>query len=196
MQIPKSIQIKAAKTCFAQQNNYFLQKDGTVSNNVTVSNQDYVWKKNGTGNTEVVSRRSTALQEQGKQQAEQNGMATEEYQPSGEGLALLDAAQNAAALQETQDGKKKGSFEDMIKALKIAQNLMQGKVVPPEDEQFLQQYSAELYQAAKNIAMMQERGEEVESELEDEESDFNRFSSEVVKAFGLSDVQCSVDIEI
>lgn len=194
MQIPKSIEIKAAKTCFAQQNNFFLRKDGAVSDNVAVSNQDYIWKKSGTGKTEVVAKRSTVQQEQGDEKAEQNGLALEEYQPSGEGLALLDAAQNAAALQEKKDGK--GSFDDMVKALKIAQSLMEGKVVPPEDEQFLQQYSAELYQAAKNIAMMQERGEEVESELEDEESDFNRFSSEISKAFGLSDVGCSVDIEV
>ncbi len=90
------------------------------------------------------------------------------YQPSAEGLAALQSAKQQ--LKTLQEQKKENPFKDQTKALKIALKIMRGKIVPPQDEQFLIKYDSNLYQMAKNIAMLKERTEKVKSELDDDET--------------------------
>lgn len=66
-----------------------------------------------------------------------------------------------------QEGKK-NKFDDHIKAMRIAHNIMMGKKVPPQDEQFLIEYNSKLYQAAKTMGSLKKQKEEVESVLEDD----------------------------
>lgn len=92
------------------------------------------------------------------------GMKEEEYQPTQEGLTALRAA------EESQKGKEneEDSSKDMARAMRIARNIMRGKIVPPQDEQFLLRFDDKLYQAAKNIASMKKQTKKVDSELDEE----------------------------
>lgn len=71
---------------------------------------------------------------------------------------------NAVANMEVakQQGEAMEEYAvDMVKIMEVARRLMQGGIVPPQDEKKLMEYSMELYQAAKNIgAMMQQRKRE------------------------------------
>lgn len=100
------------------------------------------------------------------------------YTPSQEGLSMLNGGQDELSyLQSLWEGTKseeKSGVGDDIKAMKIARNIMKGNVVPARDEKFLMQYDMALWQAAKNIAMLKERGEKVKSELGDEEENVTR----------------------
>lgn len=95
----------------------------------------------------------------------------ESYKPSAEGLLALLKADKQEGLFSTKKEKKDDSSQDQLRALKIAQNIMRGKIVPQKDEQFLIEHNDKLYQAAKNIASMKEQKEKVKSELEEEDDD-------------------------
>ena len=77
-------------------------------------------------------------------------------------------AQNAENSKKQSEAMKK-SADDMLKAIEIARRIAKGGRVPPEDEQFLLQYSQTMYMTAKMQAMMAEEHEEYDSLLEDEE---------------------------
>lgn len=77
-------------------------------------------------------------------------------------------AQSAeSAKKQTEAAKKSG--DDMLKAIQIFRRIAKGGRVPPEDEQFLMQYSQTMYMSAKMQAMMAKEHEEYDSLLEDEE---------------------------
>lgn len=118
-----------------------------------------------------VSRKGTTRTDTVKKAVDKE--TDEKYVPSKEGLELLKILeQEKQRLRQgniAKTGKEKSPVDDMVKAMRIARNIMRGKIVPPQDEFFLQRFSDELYQAAKNIAMLKEQKEKVESELEEEE---------------------------
>lgn len=95
----------------------------------------------------------------------------ETYQPSEEGLAALGRIEEAAMgnIQDTDSNSEENPYKDTMKAMKIAQSIMRGKIVPPQDEKFLIEFDAKLYQAAKNISMLKEQTDKVKSVLDDEE---------------------------
>lgn len=76
---------------------------------------------------------------------------------------LENANENAEAQKE--------SFEDMAKALEIARRILDGDIVPREDEQFLMEYDSELYMRVKSMARPKDNPKEYESLLEDEEEE-------------------------
>ena len=78
---------------------------------------------------------------------------------------IAQSAENAK--KQTEAIKKSG--DDMLKAIQIARRIAKGGRVPPEDEQFLLEYSQTMYMTAKMQAMMAEEHEEYDSLLEDEE---------------------------
>lgn len=115
------------------------------------------------------AKRDTAAQDTQKALAAAEGTAVS-YMPSKEGLGMLQKLQNFSLLQgEKKDEDKQDTISDTTKAMKIARSIMAGKIVPAKDERFLQEHCEKLYRAAKNIASIKERGEKVDSELEDED---------------------------
>ena len=121
--------------------------------------------------------------------AEKEGFITrngERYDVSPELAAGIRQAYDAAAAknqaiqmrnmiaQRAENAKKqtealKKSGDDMLKAIQIARRIAKGGRVPPEDEQFLLQYSQTMYMAAKMQAMMAKEHEKYDSLLEEEE---------------------------
>ena len=78
---------------------------------------------------------------------------------------IAQSAENAK--KQTEALKKSG--DDMLKAIQIYSRIAKGGRVPPEDEQFLMQYSQTMYMSAKMQAMMAKEHEKYDSLLEDEE---------------------------
>lgn len=71
------------------------------------------------------------------------------------GIANMESAkQQGEAMEE--------SMVDLGKIMEVARRIMDGGIVPPEDEKKLMEYSMELYQAAKNMAAMLEHREREE----------------------------------
>ena len=77
-------------------------------------------------------------------------------------------AQSADNAKKQSEAMKK-SADDMLKAIQIFRRIAKGGRVPPEDEQFLMQYSQTMYMSAKMQAMMAKEHKEYDSLLEDEE---------------------------
>ena len=77
-------------------------------------------------------------------------------------------AQSAESARQQTEAMEKG-MDDMLKAIEIFRRIASGGRVPPEDEQFLMQYSQTMYMAAKMQAMMAKEHEEYDSLLEEEE---------------------------
>lgn len=73
------------------------------------------------------------------------------------GIANMESAkQRGEAMEEY--------VADLGKIMEVARRIMNGGIVPPEDEKKLMEYSMELYQAAKNMAAMLEHREREEYE--------------------------------
>ncbi|MBD5457549.1 MAG: hypothetical protein HDR27_03125 [Lachnospiraceae bacterium] len=64
-------------------------------------------------------------------------------------------------------------YEDLAKALEIARRILNGDIVPAQDEKFLMEYNSEIYMRVKSMAEMKEDPEEYDSLLEDEEEEDN-----------------------
>ena len=77
-------------------------------------------------------------------------------------------AQSAENAKKQTEALNKSS-DAMLKAMQIYARIAKGGRVPPEDEQFLMQYSQTMYMSAKMQAMMAKEHEEYDSLLEDEE---------------------------
>ena len=83
-------------------------------------------------------------------------------------IARQTAEANArAAKQQTEAAAEQ--WKKMAQALEIARRISKGGRVPPQDEQFLLEFSQEMYMAAKMAAMAAKEHEDEDSVLEDEE---------------------------
>lgn len=77
---------------------------------------------------------------------------------------MVSAKQQGEAMED--------SVEDLGKIMEVARRLMKGDIVPATDEKKLLEYSAEMYQAAKNIgSLMRQREREEHDSLWDDEED-------------------------
>lgn len=72
--------------------------------------------------------------------------------------------------RENTEAQSEG-FQDMGKALEIARRIMDGDIVPPEDEEFLMEYDSELYMRVKSMAKPKEDPKEYDSLVEEEDKD-------------------------
>ncbi|MDE5933678.1 MAG: hypothetical protein K2H40_14515, partial [Lachnospiraceae bacterium] len=105
---------------------------------------------------------------------------------SAEGLGLVkkeDADENASAREEAEkrmyqemlENTKEAAeaqgegYEDLAKALEIARRILNGDIVPAQDEQFLMEFNSEIYMRVKSMAESKEDPEEYDSLLEEEE---------------------------
>lgn len=77
-------------------------------------------------------------------------------------MMLLQNAQMAA--QKTQQASMEKMTDDMVKAMAVYQAMAKGNIVPGEDEKKLQEYSADLYQAAKIAQAMARQTERKKQE--------------------------------
>ena len=83
-------------------------------------------------------------------------------------IARQTAEANArAAKQQTEAAEEQ--WEKMAKALEIARRISKGGRVPPQDEQFLLEFSQTMYMSAKMMALMAKEHKDEDSVLEDEE---------------------------
>lgn len=87
--------------------------------------------------------------------------------------ALTEAAEQNAQAAKQQAKAAAEQAKAQAKALEIYRRIANGGRVPPEDEQFLQDFSPELYLAAKMAALTAQEHEDYDSVLEDEEASEN-----------------------
>lgn len=77
---------------------------------------------------------------------------------------MLEKANEAAEAQEE-------GYGDLAKALEIARRILNGDIVPSQDEQFLMEFNSEIYMRVKSMAKAKEDPEEYDTLLEEEEDD-------------------------
>lgn len=83
-------------------------------------------------------------------------------------IARQTAEANArAAKQQTEAAEEQ--WKKMAKVIEIARRISKGGRVPPQDEQFLLEFSQEMYMSAKVMASMAKEHKDEDSVLEDEE---------------------------
>lgn len=96
----------------------------------------------------------------------------EEGDYAGVSLNVSDEALKLFQQQLESTKEQEDSDDDMAKMMEIARRIAQGGKVPPLDEKKLMEYSSEMYQMAKQAAMMSQNKEhkQYESLFEDEEN--------------------------
>lgn len=77
---------------------------------------------------------------------------------------MLEKANEAAKAQGE-------GFADLAKALEIARRILNGDIVPAQDEQFLMEYNSEIYMRVKSMAKVKEDPKEYDTLLEEEEEE-------------------------
>lgn len=77
---------------------------------------------------------------------------------------MLENADEAAKAQE------KG-FGDLAKALEIARRILDGDIVPLQDEQFLMEFNSEIYMKVKSMAKLKEDPREYDALTEEEDEE-------------------------
>lgn len=101
--------------------------------------------------------------------ASQMRRAYEEMQARNEAKAARQAAEANARAARQQADAAKNDAKAMTQAIEIARRIAKGGRVPSQDEEFLMNYSQEMYMSAKMMALMAEKHEKHDSVLEDEE---------------------------
>ena len=108
-------------------------------------------------------------------------------------IARQTAEANArAAKQQTEAAEEQ--WEKMSKALEIARRISKGGRVPPQDEQFLLEFSQEMYMSAKMAAMLAKEHKDEDSVLEEEEESAEEGGVEAVGE-GTEHLEASVSSE-
>lgn len=103
-------------------------------------------------------------QNQNKQKAGVLPEPKESYQPSEE--ALLRFYYEQMKSEQEKSAASKEESVDIVKLMKIAQNIMRGKQVPSKDESYLVKHNLSLYMAAKNIGSLRESSGKAKSVLD------------------------------
>lgn len=83
---------------------------------------------------------------------------------------MLESANEAAEAQGE-------GYADMAKALEIARRILNGDIVPAQDEKFLMEYNSEIYMRVKSMAKVKEDPEEYDTLLEEEEDEGTKKNS-------------------
>ena len=116
----------------------------------------------------------------------------ERVQAYNEASAALDAVQQNAEAAKQQAKAVAEQAKAQAKAFEIYRRIASGGRVPPEDEDFLQNFSPELYMAAKIAAMMAKEHEDYDSVLEDEEEQAETDGESADAAHTVGTVEVSV----
>lgn len=126
--------------------------------------------------------KNTGLQK-GQALQEENEGATVAISAEGLGLSKKNQDEDALAKEaierkmyqemlenanEAAEAQGEG-FGDLAKALEIARRILDGDIVPPQDEKFLMEFNSEIYMRVKSMAKQKEDPEEYESLMEEEE---------------------------
>ena len=119
------------------------------------------------GEIEMTDEEVTALGKSLDRIEIQYGEASEFMESFNSQKALLH---NAEASRQTCDAMARKA-EDETKCLEIARRIARGDKVPPKDEQKLLEFSMEMYQVSKNMAVMakKEKPKEHKSLWDDED---------------------------
>ncbi len=96
-----------------------------------------------------------------KEETEENSSIREQ----NEKQMYQDMLENAKEAAESQGE----GFGDLAKALEIARRILNGDIVPAQDEKFLMEFNSEMYMRVKSMAELKEDPEKYDSLLEDEE---------------------------
>ncbi len=105
---------------------------------------------------------------------------------SAEGLGLVEKREEEKTLREEREWQRyqemlekskeaaeaqKEGFGDLAKAFEIARRILNGDIVPPQDEAFLMEFNSEIYMRVKSMAERKEDPEEYDSLLEEEKDE-------------------------
>ena len=85
-------------------------------------------------------------------------------------IQLQNEMKSNRANADREAEMKRKQTKSMEQAMEVYRRISKGGRVPPQDEEFLRQYSQEMYTMAKIQAMMAKKHETYDSVLEDEEA--------------------------
>ena len=72
--------------------------------------------------------------------------------------------------KEASEAQEEG-IGDLARAMEIARRILDGDIVPAQDEKFLMEFNSEMYMRVKSMAKLKEEPEKYDSLLEEEEEE-------------------------
>lgn len=156
----------------------------------TKETQDTLYTPKKQVNVHALPAKGKAVRQTGEK-AEEAGAGLEEdgatVAISAEGLGLAQKEKEEdASIQEAIERKvyqemlekaneaaeaQGEGFADLAKALEIARRILNGDIVPAQDEQFLMEFNSEIYMRVKSMAKVKEDPKEYDTLMEEEEDE-------------------------
>ncbi len=94
--------------------------------------------------------------------------ANEQKKKDNEKVGLMNTLIHNANVAREQSEATEKVMDDQSRALEIARRIAKGGIVPPQDEKMLMEYSSDLYQMAKQAAILAKEHEKHKSLVEED----------------------------
>lgn len=145
----------------------------------------------GTATKEQRTGRKETVPEKTARRLKEAEGATVDISAKGLGLAREETEENASVREKNEkqmyqdmlENAKEASeaqgegFGDLARAMEIARRILNGDIVPAQDEKFLMEFNSEMYMRVKSMAELKEDPEKYDSLLEEEDEDAKRSGS-------------------
>lgn len=120
--------------------------------------------------------------------------ANEKRQQDNEAVTMLNVAIHNANVAKQQKDAIEDEVDSQAKAMEIARRISRGGQVPPQDEKLLMEYSADMYQMAKQAALLAKEHEKYDTLVEEASGEQNEYDVDEGKIDTRYEVQVDVSM--
>lgn len=159
MWIADSAQIKETRDMIYTPTRQAFPKERVAGNAVAPRTDETLIREGKDGATVAISAEGMGLAKKNQDEEASTAQEAVERQIYQE---MLERANEAAQTQGE-------GFGDLAKALEIARRILNGDIVPRQDEQFLMEFNSEIYMRVKSMAKLKEDPKEYDTLMEEEE---------------------------
>lgn len=160
-------------TTFYQNTTASPKEEKTVKKSVLFDHQDVVKAvKEGSMTVDGVV---LELSEEVKEAIQK---ANEKRQQDNEAVTMMNVAIHNANVAEQQKDAIEEEVDRQAKAMEIARRISKGGQVPPQDEKLLMEYSADMYQMAKQAALLAKEHEKYDTLVEEESGEQKEYDAD------------------
>ena len=120
--------------------------------------------------------------------------ANEKRQQDNETVTMMNVAIHNANVAEQQKDAIEDEVDRQAKAMEIARRISRGGQVPPQDEKLLMEYSADMYQMAKQAALLAKEHEKYDTLVEEDSGEQKEYDADKGKIDTKYQVQVDVSM--
>lgn len=121
--------------------------------------------------------------------------ANEKRKQDNETVTMMNMLIHNANVAEQQKDAIEEEVDRQAKAMEIARRISRGGQVPPQDEKLLMEYSADMYQMAKQAALLAKEHEKYDTLVEEDSGEKKEYDADEGKIDTKYQVQVDISID-